>query len=165
MNICAGYTRTAQFDDNGLKMEDLLKARRKMEDLLKARRLMAEAAERILDKMVADIFAVPARPEIDTGMSVARYELNHRSFMLTPMPIQPKINIVEDECFVQEVTEIRVRKKRFWEKFWASLSHWAYTPVEFYTVWEPAVFVFERRNTIYCHPSLAGEIRRKLAEA
>lgn len=151
MNICAGYTRTAQFDENGLKMEDLLKARQ----------LMAEAAERTLDKMVAGIFAAPARPEIDTGMNVTRYEPKHRSFMLLA-PI-PSINIIESDVCILEVTKIRVRKKRFWEKFWASLSHWEYTPVEFYTVWEPTSFALGR-NTIYCHPTLAAEIRRKLAK-
>ncbi len=150
-DICAGYTRSSKFDDNGLTMADLEKARQ----------LMAEAAERTLDKMCADFFAAPALPKIK--MDMTRYELNHRSFILTPPPI-PAMTIIENECFVQEKTKMRVRKKRFWEKFWASLSHWAYTPVEFYTVWEPAVFIFERRNNIYCHPSLAAEIRRKLAE-
>jgi hypothetical protein len=151
-NIYDGYTSASQFDNDGITMDDLLKASQ----------LMAEAAERTLNKTVANIFAAPTYPKIGMGMDVTRYELNPRSFMLSP-PLPPMINVIESEFCILEVTKVRERKKRFWEKFWASLSHWVYTPVEFYTIWEPVAFAIGN-NTIYCHPSLAAEIRRKLTE-
>lgn len=153
MNITDGYTSACRDDDDdGITMEDLLETRR----------LMAEAAGKVMDKMMtADIFNPPL-PRVE--MNTARYEINPpRSFMLQPPGPIAALNIIENECFVREVTKMRKRKKGFWEKFWASLSHWAYTPVEFYTVWEPAVFLLGRGN-VYCHPSLAAEVRRELAE-
>lgn len=79
--------------------------------------------------------------------------------------IRPEINIIESEFFIIKVWKVRRRKKRFWEKFWASLSHWAYSGCEFYEVDEPVAFTAGRNhNTIYCHPALADKIRREMAE-
>jgi hypothetical protein len=45
--------------------------------------------------------------------------------------------------------------------FWGPFpGYWVYTPIEFYVVHEPVMMFDARRNCIYCHPSVANEVRK-----
>lgn len=143
-------TYTSDDDDSGLTTE-------KLEETMK---LMAKLVDEKINSEFADIFS-PRHPSPKIEMNTARYDglYPNRSFMMRPI-VAPEINIIESEFCTREVTKCRPRKKGFWEKFWASLSHWPYCGCEFYTVTEP-IIIAAGRNTIYCHPSLAAEVQAR----
>jgi hypothetical protein len=45
------------------------------------------------------------------------------------------------------------------------LSFWAHTPVEWFPVEEPQLFYDTINNRVICHPSVAREIKRLIADS